>query len=109
MSIMIISGPPKSGKTLIANALRNNQIARGKGALIVDETTDGADDALLEKIIVGVPLAVGVEAAEQPWKEDAMIILIGNKRQKLEDFEKLAPGFRKLHGPVYTITTGAQT
>ena len=55
--IILIKGNASTGKSLIANALRNNQIAQGNGALLIDEDTEGDLDPLLEKIIAGKALA----------------------------------------------------
>lgn len=105
MSIVIVKGPAQSGKSVIANALRNNQIAFKKGALLVDEQTEGDATPLLEKILAGKALQPGVAASEQPWKPDTTVILVGERASMLEQFEELAPGFTKLHGPVYTVVT----
>lgn len=105
MPIIIITGPSGSGKTTVANALRNNQIAFKRGALLVDETTDGHPVPLLEKILAGDALVPGMPAAEQRWKPECAVILVGEMAAKaLPVFEGLAPGFTELHGPVFTIT-----
>ena len=110
MSINIITGPSKSGKTLIANALRNNQISNKKGALLIDENNDGEPKILLEKLLVGAPFPEVVPnnwGADLPWKNDPMIILIGDQEEMLAIFEKMLPGFVDHFGPVYKITTEA--
>lgn len=106
MSIIVIQGPARSGKTTVANALRNNQIASKRGALLVDEANDGAPEHLLEKILRGTVLRPGAPAAEQDWKPDCAVILVGEQAAMLEVFEALAPGFAALHGPLYRVTTG---
>lgn len=107
MPIILITGPSGTGKSTVANALRNNQIAFKRGALLVDETTDGHPVPLLEKILAGVPLQPGVDAAEQKWKPECAVILVGDMAAKaLPVFEQLAPGFTALHGPVFTVTCG---
>lgn len=109
MPIVIIEGPAKSGKSTIAAALRNAQISTGKGALLVDENSDGETAPLLEKIIVGVnlPEEPGENWAKTiPFKPDSMVILVGNSKSKLEVFEGVLPGFAEVFGPVWTIKTG---
>jgi len=112
MSIAIITGPAESGKTLIANALRNNQLSFKKGALLVDETTDGEIRHLIEKILVGVPLPQIIPAdwaTALPWKDDPMIILVGDQAgDTLAAFEGVLPGFSKKFGPIYTVQTGTK-
>jgi len=109
MSITIITGESGTGKTLIANALRNNQISNQKGCLLIDETQDGALDTLLEKIIVGVNLPhpddMPIDLNLIPWKTDPMIILVGEKQSMLADIEARVPGFTDKFGPVYEIHT----
>jgi hypothetical protein len=109
MSIVIISGPAKSGKTAIANALRNNQIAHRNGALMVDETQTGEPAVLLEKMLNGINVPQPAPkdwATKLPWKKDSMVILVGKKADMLSAFEEMLPGFKSTFGPVYTITTG---
>lgn len=109
MSIVIITGKSKSGKSLVANALRNNQVSNKQGALLIDENNDGANNHLLEKIIVGVPLPEVIPAnwADTiPFKPKSMIILVGDKQSKLQDFEKILPGFCEKFGPIYTLQAG---
>jgi hypothetical protein len=106
MSITIIQGQSKTGKSLIATALRNNQISNKNGALLVDESSGGELDILLEKLLVGINLpAVVTNLAELPWKPEPMVILVGDKAALLADFEARLPGFAAFFGPVYTITT----
>lgn len=105
MSIIFITGTPGSGKTTLANALRNNQISNKKGALLIDEANDGDPVPLLEKILNGVALRPGVPANEQAWKPDCSVIFVGAQSSMLDTFEMLAPGFAALHGPVYTVET----
>ena len=109
MSVVIITGPPKSGKSLIANALRNNQISNKHGALLIDEANDGAPDILLEKILIGekLPQPAPKNWAESlPWKLNAMVILVGDQAKMLDVFEGMLPGFAEHFGPVYTVSTG---
>lgn len=106
MSITLIQGPSKTGKSLIANALRNNQISNKNGALLVDDTSGGELDVLLEKLLVGVNLPAVVDRLHDlPWKPNPMVILVGDKASLLADFEARLPGFAAFFGPVYTITT----
>jgi NAD kinase len=112
MSIVIIKGQPKSGKSLIAAALRNNQISYKKGALLVDDFQKGEVKHQLEKILDnalplpdGVGQAAGFDVKKLPWKPDSMVILVGGDGF-LAEAEKLLPGFIALFQPTYTIETG---
>lgn len=104
MSICIIKGTEKSGKTLIANALRNNQISNKQGALLIDEDQNGDTDILIEKIIIGEKFDSN-RWKELPWKPNSMVILVGEKESMLAEFEEMMPGFAEFFGPVYTVTT----
>jgi hypothetical protein len=106
MSIFIIQGPAMSGKSTIANALRNDAIAKGRGALLVDEKTDGEVIPLMEKIIDGVNLRPCAPADQQAWKKDPCVVLVGNRLGMLDKFEEMAPGFRERLGPIYVVRTG---
>lgn len=106
MSIVIITGSPESGKTLTANALRNDAISRGRGCLLIDDTQDGEAIPLLEKIIAGVPFDPKTPISEIPWKEDPLIIAVGSGKDRLDEIEALLPGFKAAMGPVYTVDTG---
>lgn len=108
MPITIITGPAKSGKSRLANALRNSQITNGKGALLVDDTNDGEIKPLLEKLLVGVelPKKPPADLATLPWKDDPLVIVVGAKASILDEFEARLPGFKKFFGPVTTIITG---
>lgn len=104
--IILITGASKSGKSTVANALRNNAINYKRGALLVDENCDGETVPLLEKI-AGEPLKQGVDASEQNWKPESSIIIVGDgAAARLASFEELVPGFAEFHGPVYTIKCG---
>lgn len=105
MTILVIAGPPKSGKSMIAAALRNNQITLGKGALLIDEQQEGELQHQLEKIIIAEPLKPGTPAADVPWKPDPLVILVGAKANTLEQIEALAPGFTEALGPTLRLTT----
>jgi hypothetical protein len=105
MSIIIINGPAKSGKTLIANALRNAQISAKNGALLVDETQAGDPVHLIEKLLAGTTLTPGTPAGKLAFKPNPMVILVGKQAAMLEVFEKLVPGFTKAVGPTYSLTT----
>jgi hypothetical protein len=108
MSITIIKGPSKTGKSLIATALRNNQISNKNGALLVDESSDGELDVLLEKLLIGINLPAVVDnLSELPWKPEPMVILVGDKASAewMAAFEARLPGFAAFFGPVYTINT----
>ncbi len=105
MSIVIITGGKGSGKSLVANALRNSAIRDGRGALLVDDNQDGEHIHLLEKLSLQ-KIEPGTEADKIEWKKDPTIILVGKKAgATLDAFEKIAPGVKKKFGPVYTIDT----
>jgi hypothetical protein len=107
MPITVINGPAKSGKSRLANALRNSQITNGKGALLVDDTNDGEIKPLLEKLLVGIelPRKPPADLSTLPWKDDPLVIVVGAKAGILDDFEAALPGFKKFFGPVTTLTT----
>lgn len=105
MSICVIKGPAQSGKSLIARALRNNQISNKKGALLIDEDQNGELNIQLEKIIAGDNFNTKTWKS-LPWKPDAMIITVGDKDKVLDEFEAMMPGFKEFFGPVYTVNTG---
>lgn len=115
MPIIHITGPKKSGKSLLANSLRNTAIGQSnpaegifKGALLVDDSQNGEPRYLLEKLILGESLGVtpGVgdaiprTAKDIKWKDDPLVVFVGDKIKLLAEFEKLAPGFTKMFGPV---------
>ena len=104
MSIIKITGPKGSGKSLIAEALRNSQVPAKKGALLIDEQTDtnGNLEIHLEKIIIAAKFDKA-KWKDLPWKRDSMIILVGNKTSLLDEFEVMMPGFKEFFGPVSTI------
>lgn len=108
MPITIINGPAKSGKSRLANALRNSQITNGKGALLVDDTSDGEIKPLIEKLLMGVelPETPPADLSDLPWKEDPLVIVVGKKARILDEFEAALPGFKEFFGPVTTLTTG---
>ena len=107
MAIYLIDGQEKSGKTYLANTLRNMQIHCRKGAILLDENATGHISALLEKILVGITMPESNEKwKEWPWKPDSMIILVGNSAKFLDVCEELLPGFTEFFGPVYTIQIG---
>jgi len=111
MSITIINGQPRSGKTMIANALRNmvlNYRQSGdaeRGALLIEEGFQGEIKGLLEKIIKGEELKFGAKLEEIPWKPNPEVIVIGSGIGVLDDIETLLPGFKKKFGPIYKVTT----
>lgn len=115
--ITIIEGPAKSGKTALANSMRDQHISTGgpllpdakkgwkpNGSLLVDEDQDGDPRHLLEKLLHGDALPTDgspVKAEQLNWKNDPQVIVVGKKQEKLLDtFEKLVPGFAKKVGPV---------
>jgi len=115
--ITIIEGPAKSGKSALANSMRNTHIGQGtpfghpdnddswrpQGALLVDDDNDGEPRHLLEKLIVGMALPADgtpVKAADVPWKANPQVVIVGKKEKLLDTFEKLVPGFKAKIGPV---------
>lgn len=115
--ITIIEGPAKSGKTALANSMRDRHISVGgpltanakkgwkpNGSLLLDEPQDGEPRYLIEKLLHGDTLPSDgspVKADELNWKHDPQVIIVGKKQEKLlETFEELVPGFTKRVGPV---------
>lgn len=137
MGIFVIKGPAKSGKTFLANALRNTQNIQKKGpVLLLDETTDGHPLRLLEKMLASpMPLdgitipspdgkkekAKGIvnledtpddamwDLEELAFKPgDPLIIVVGEKGQAILDkIEDWVPGFQEKMGPRMGVTTEA--
>jgi hypothetical protein len=115
--ITIIEGPAKSGKTTLANSLRNQVIGTGtekdgkpRGCLLIDEQTEGEPRHLLEKIIHADALPADgspVPADKVNWKHNASIVIVGKKQEKmLSTFEKLVPGITDKLGPVKRMNIG---
>ena len=107
--IFHIEGPAGSGKSSIANAIRNGRIATDptNGALIVDEKCEGEPVHLLEKLIKGDPLTPGTAAGKVKWKNDPTIIFVGKQIAMLDEFEELAPGVTAKLGPIRKVTISA--
>lgn len=114
MAITIIKGPAKSGKTELANALRNSHIGKSdpekgviKGALLIDDTCDGDLKPLIEKLLRGdeLPDEPPANLKKLNWKDDPLIILVGEKQGMLKQLEEALPGFAAFFGPVRTLTT----
>lgn len=106
--IYVVKGPAKSGKTWLANALRNKALSTKAGALLVDEDQTGAPADLLAKLLIDMSAddAFGdkrVPVASLPWKKDPTIVFVGKKEKLLADFEVLVPGFTKKFGPVLEV------
>lgn len=128
MPIIHITGPAKSGKSLLGNGLRNQAIGRSTpavldesgaeiepakiyGALLVDDSQSGEPRYLLEKLMAGGHLGADPKVAgEGPavprpataieWKLEPLVIFVGAKIALLAEFEALAPGFTEMFGPV---------
>jgi energy-coupling factor transporter ATP-binding protein EcfA2 len=124
MAITVISGPEKSGKTTLANTMRNTAIQNGRGCLLLDETTEGEPKILIEKIIVGEEFPaditkhakVSFDEKDQPvvkrgldalpWKKDPLVLVVGDKgKELLYAIEKICPGFIAKFGPATGIST----
>lgn len=106
--IIKIKGPNQSGKSFIASALRNNAIANGCGALIIDTPQISENvGALLEKLLVGAKLPENVDGIDGlPWKKDPVVILVGDVADDaLSILERSAPGFTGKFGPIFEVTT----
>lgn len=101
---MIYLVPNAQSGLTFANTLRDGQIGKKCGALLVREDCDGGNKELLEKILVAVTFDVKVPVAQQPWKPNSIVILVGKAKSRLAEFEKLCPGFEKHFGPVTSIT-----
>jgi hypothetical protein len=104
--ITIIKGPPNSGKSLLANALRNTAIGGGRGVLLIDDHAEGEAERHLERIIAGDPFMPGTPIEDIRWKSDPQIILVNSGAGRLAEFEALVPGFTAKFGPVSTINIG---
>ena len=103
--IFHIEGPAKSGKSTIANAIRNDLINHKRGALLLDEQTEGEPIHLLEKLIDSAdPFEAGTAASKTKWKKDGVVIAVGKQIALIDELEKLAPGFKKQFGPVSKVT-----
>ena len=115
MPIIHLTGPANSGKSLLANSMRNTHIGTSKpeegvykGFLLVDEDQDGEPRYLLEKLMLGGSLGeragqgdpVPQAADTIAWKDDITAIFVNDKIAVLDDIEELAPGFIKKFGPV---------
>jgi hypothetical protein len=103
--ITVIEGPPESGKSLLANSLRNAAISSGRGALLIDDHADGEARHHLEKIIAGDVFVPGTPAEAVRWKNDPQVVLVNSGEQRLAEFESICPGFTKRFGPVSRIQT----
>ena len=106
MAIIFIEGPARSGKSFLGNAVRNSQISKAHGGLLVDEADFGEPKILLEKILKGFALPdFPIQAKDLPWKDEATIVFIGEKKSLLAEFEQIAPGITDVLGPIFTVTT----
>ena len=100
---MIYLVPNTENGVALANTLRDGQIAKKLGALLVREDCDGENPRLLEKILVAVEFNGAVSCDKQPWKPGSIVILVGEASAKLDEFEAMCPGFKEYFGPVTTI------
>lgn len=114
MTTFVIKGPPKSGRTSVAQGLRLFAQSRGAGVLILDETTQGEPHRLLEKLLVlreNLPdnKRIDVEAltTAKAWKPHPVLVVVASPATDalLAGIEEVAPGFAAALGPVHTITT----
>jgi hypothetical protein len=107
MAITIIKGPAKSGKSELANALRNSAITNQRGALLVDDDNDGETKPLIEKLLLGTELPEDPpkDLSKLEWKPDPIVVFVGKGESRLKEFEKALPGFTEFFGPIRTLTT----
>lgn len=113
MGITYITGSAQSGKSYVANALRNKALnyrvdgTDESSSLLIDENQNGDLKGLLEKIIRGDQLQFGQTVDEINWKANPQIIVVGEfGAARLEEIERLLPGFKAKFGPVYNVSTG---
>lgn len=111
MAITIITGTSGVGKTTLANAIRNNQISKGHGALLIDEGADTKDlRPHVEKLLLGQVLPEkapdgGWFGPGMKWKSSITVVLVGGQAsQTLSRIESLVPGFTAKFGPVREIS-----
>lgn len=109
MAIVLISGPEKSGKSTIANALRNDAIRKGKGCLLYDDHSTGELPAHFEKIVAGGKNFDSKKPfSEQQWKSDPQIVLVGDVGNAFYmHCTAQFTGFKEFFGPVYRVMTGS--
>jgi len=102
--IVVIHGPPKSGKSFVATALRDLAQRMGRGVLLIDEDQDGEPERLVEKLLRG-EFVKGAKVSDLPWKPAPQIIVVNKGGDKLSEIESVLPGFTKAFGPVVLIDT----
>lgn len=110
--IVFISGPHDQAMEL-AKALRNVNIAQGKGALVILQP-NGEEHTItqqIEKILDGMPLHGGADITGLKFKRDPMILLTEETYPLLDEFEDILPGFKERFGPepVFISTTVKKT
>lgn len=106
MSFIRINGPAKSGKTVIANALRNYYITQRRGVLLIDENNPAETKDLVAKLVTK-EVSDWTKIDLLPWKLDPVIIVIGAQTDRLVEIENIVPGFaKKFGGAVFEIETG---
>ena len=107
MIVIKLNGPPEE-MNLIGMALRNSQVATGRGALLIREGhEDDPVEGLIEKLLLGQSLSgvyIDADDPELNWKRDPMIILCGTAAQAYEDMEQRLPGIKRMVGDVYNVT-----
>jgi hypothetical protein len=102
--IYIIKAADEGDALLLANAIRDNRISSGCGALLVNpDFEEHPVQHQVEKIIAGAPIHPAANLARVPWKKDSVVLAIGDDAA-LKEIEAFAPGFIAAHGPVRTIT-----
>jgi len=121
MPIYIVKGPDGEALRTVAACLRSVFVNNNKGAIIVDhrdtlpelpaEATEEdkaaavaqQTKAKLQNLLTN-PEALNVEGAEYKWLANAAVVVVNDKEETLEAFEKIAPGFRERFAPVVTVT-----
>lgn len=108
-TIIHIVGPAKSGKTTVAQALRSLHLNQHRGVLLIDEQQEAKTADLILKIMTDVPTGKEKSAADFRWKDDPVVILVGDQSRRLKEIEEIVPGFAKKFGKVYSISTSAKS
>lgn len=108
--IFNIDGLSEQDRVFIAQAIRNDQLAKGCGVLLIPENFDGEVINLVEKIVKG-----GISASAEnedgtydvdkiTWKKTPTILLTAVSCDKtLQDIEIAFPGFKAKHGPIRKV------
>ena len=125
MTIYVVKGPEGTQLNTIAACLRSVFINNNKGALIVDHRDTPAelpaeateDDkakaataqvkAIMKKVLTNPDMLDATVPGELKWMPGAVVVVVNDKEAILDEFEKIAPGFREQFAPVVTVTVDA--